>query len=226
MLKTYQQVRVFEIDHGFVRMLKEVFADSSGLTIVEGDGLKTWPEQAQIHGVPDILLGNLPYSTGSVMIAGFMEAQFLPPTMVFTLQREVAQRMISGPGKKEYSSFSVLCQTYYQVEIAGDLKPGAFYPAPEVTSTILRLTRLEQSELLPDPKIFAQILRGSFASRRKTLQNNLRVLQIPKPNNQGFYTWDEISQIAKELGMDPGRRAEEFAPPAFRNLARALGPQN
>jgi 16S rRNA (adenine1518-N6/adenine1519-N6)-dimethyltransferase len=211
------QVRAFEIDHGFVRILSNLFGDNPRFSLVPGDALKTWNHEFVDHGVPRALVGNLPYSTGSVMIGTFLEEQFLPPTMVFTLQKEVGLRLAAKPGTKMYSGFSVLAQIYYHVELAGELGPGSFYPQPEVDSIVIRMVkRSDLPQLLPKGTLVAQLIRAAFSSRRKTLLNNYKSL------GTGVPSFESTRVAAEALGIDLGLRGEVLQPQEFFQLAQAL----
>ena len=105
-----RSVLAFEIDHGLCRYLQESLGNRPSFTLVPGDFLETWRETAEARGLPDRIMGNLPYSAASIIIAEILEGQLKPGAMIFTVQRELADRMASPPGRKSYSSFSVLCQ--------------------------------------------------------------------------------------------------------------------
>ena len=104
----------FEIDHGLLRFLQKSFAGRAGFVLEAGDAVQRWGEARARHGVPDKVVGNLPYSAASAVIGSFAEAGFSPRRMVFTVQRELAARLTAGPGGKNYSSFSALCQHAYR----------------------------------------------------------------------------------------------------------------
>ncbi len=133
------ELTVFEIDRGLCRWLEECYGGRPGFRLVQGDFLETWREARDRQGLPDRILGNLPYRSASIMIASMVEGELRPRSMVLTVQRELGDRMTARPGEKSYSSFTVLCQACHVVENRGDLKPGSFYPVPEVVSTIVEL---------------------------------------------------------------------------------------
>ena len=168
-------VTVFEIDHGFCRILREqAFADESRFSLVEGDALKTWMGVWESAGTPRAICGNLPYNVGSICIARLLEHQCLPPVMVYTLQREVAERLASEPGSKSWSTLSILAQTDYVVEQLFMIKGGSFYPPPKVDSAVVRLVKRDAP--LVDGRIrelFLSVCSDLFSQRRKTVRNNL-----------------------------------------------------
>ncbi len=163
---------VFEIDYGFIRYLEEAFGSKNGFKIITGDFVKTWRPVVDQDGKPEIILGNLPYNSASAIISSLIEGSCIPGLMVITVQKEMGQRMTSPPGSKNYSSFSMLCQFVFTVRNMGDLKPGSFYPSPDVTSTILEL---KPHKLYKDvnSELYFKIIRDLFQSRRKKIKNNL-----------------------------------------------------
>ena len=129
----------FEIDRGLIRFLKETFPDRENLHLVEGDVLKTWRSYYSQADPPDKIVGNLPYSSASALIGALAENRVCAKRLVFTVQRELSQRMSAAPGNKNYSSFSVLCQIVYRISQMMQLKPGSFFPPPEVHSSVVLL---------------------------------------------------------------------------------------
>ncbi|MGA2481245.1 MAG: 16S rRNA (adenine(1518)-N(6)/adenine(1519)-N(6))-dimethyltransferase RsmA [Spirochaetia bacterium] len=219
------RVVAFEVDRGLCRYLEESLGRQPSFSLVEGDFLQTWKAEMSAHGVPDLMLGNLPYSSASLMIADLIEAGVRPPRMVFTVQRELADRMQSGPGSKSYSSFSVLCQSCFHVAGHGDLKPGSFYPVPEVVSSIVSMKPREDAPKSDELRLLSLLVRGLFSSRRKTLRNNLgsQWLETVFGSEGGLDAGREAGlEALRGEGIDPGARAEELSPEVFVHLARAL----
>ncbi len=197
------QVTVFEIDHGLIRLLHRLFGDR--IRIVEGDFLQTFPEELEKNGPPDRLLGNLPYSTGSVMIGALSEADAFPPVSVFTLQKEVGRRMAAAAGSSDYSAFSLVCQLRCRVEKICDIGGSAFFPPPRVVSSTMRMTRREGAVRGRNEDFFI-LVHDLFASRRKTAANNLK-----KGRTAGKYGWEKIKQAAASVQLDLSRRGETFS---------------
>ncbi len=168
------ELDVFEIDRGFIRMLTDLYGDRDNFRIVEGDMIKTWKEFYRENGKPDRIFGNLPYNAASAMISSLIENDAVPEKMVFTVQKEVGQRMAAGPGNKDFSSFSVLCQFACDVVFEEEVRGGAFYPVPEVISAIVSMKPHKRFDYLEDKSGFFKFLRTLFISRRKTIFNNLK----------------------------------------------------
>jgi 16S rRNA (adenine1518-N6/adenine1519-N6)-dimethyltransferase len=211
------QVIAFEVDRGMCRYLTEIFGSRQSFALMPGDFLDTWKGALPVHGRPQRLLGNLPYRSASMMIADIIEGGLRPVSMVFTVQRELADRMESRPGKKSYSSFSVLCQTCFNVTGRGDLQPGSFYPVPDVVSSIVEMRPRDDAPEGSALRFLSILVRGLFSSRRKTIRNNLGSAWLaPVVSREAG-----LAALEKE-GIDAGARAEELPPAAFVRLARAL----
>lgn len=217
LLEKSARLLAFELDRGICRYLTENLGDLPAFTLIPGDFLETWKQAVADHGRPDRVLGNLPYRSASLMIADLVEGGLRPGIMIFTVQRELADRMCSRPGTKSYSSFSVLCQSCFEVSGRGDLKPGSFYPVPEVVSTIVEMRPRPGAPEGPVLALLSELARGLFAARRKTIRNNVssaRVLSLASP--------EAVLAALQKAGVDPGRRAEELPPETFVQLAREL----
>ncbi len=215
-------VRVFEIDRGFVSALEELFAVElieERITIVEGDAKKTLFSQDH---QPALIAGNLPYNVGSAIIARLITGGLYNTPMVFTLQREVVERICAKPGDPEYGSFSILCQYAMDAENHGVIPAQAFYPAPEVQSGIVRLLPRapEESAAAPFPRagemeLLDSSLRLFFASRRKTLHNNIKKA-ADRP------TADDYRSALRAAGIEPTARAETLSPESMRRIIASL----
>ena len=203
LLKDGVSLTAFEIDHGFVKILNEqAFNDEENFSLVEGDALKTLFKK-RLLPLPERIIGNLPYNVGSVIIAKLIEQSYLPPMMVFTLQKEVVDRMVGKVGSENYSSFSVLTQIDYENTLSLKLSRGCFWPQPNVDSAVVVMKRREHS-LVPDEyrETFLTLLRAIFQQRRKTVRNNL---QSSLYGNSGK---DFVELVLRQAGLDGSERAE------------------
>ncbi|GHV67846.1 ribosomal RNA small subunit methyltransferase A [Spirochaetia bacterium] len=217
-------VKAFEIDAGFIKILKEYYGDNPRFTLVEGDVFKTWREAGAAPGAGlgqcPFFLGNLPYNIAAALLADLIEGQRFFKRMVVTVQREVADRMIAKPGSADYSSFSVLCSSVYTLTPLRIIKGSAFYPVPHVDSRGIRFDLRTDRDPGAYPPLWQPLVRRLFADRRKTIKNNL----------QGFigsafmhHTDKEAALRALEsCGIDPQRRAETLSPEEFSALAIVL----
>lgn len=169
-------VAAFEIDYGFARILRQLFAgniESGVLELVEGDVMKTWKPYCDSHGVPARFFGNLPYNIAATIIAGTINEGIRFEKAVVTVQKEVAQRMTAKEGTAQYSSFSVLCQWAYRIETVLELAGGNFWPVPNVASRAVLMEKRADFPQCRNPALFMKLIRQLFASRRKTVRNNL-----------------------------------------------------
>jgi len=202
------RVIAFEVDRGLVNYLADTLGETANISVVQGDFLDTWRGTREAQGIPDRILGNLPYRSASLMIADIIEAGLRPSRMVFTVQRELADRMVSPPGQKSYSSFSVLCQSCFKVTGRGDLQPGSFYPVPDVVSSIVEMAPVPEGPQGRELEALSNLARALFSSRRKTVRNNAK---------------DEaVMEALKHEGIDLGLRAEQITPEVYLRLARRL----
>ena len=205
-LKENVDLYSFEIDHGFASLLSgPAFVDESRFTLVEGDALKTLFKK-RLLPLPDRIVGNLPYNVGSVMIAKLIENSYLPPLMVFTLQKEVVDRMTAKTGEDDYSSFSVLTQIDYENKLMLKLPRGCFWPQPNVDSAVVVMKRREKS-LVDDTlrPVFIPLLRDIFQQRRKTIRNNLN------SSEYGNLGKDKVEEILSLSGLSGNERAEALS---------------
>lgn len=206
---------VFEIDHGFARLLTQFFeeyANSGNFSLVEGDVLKTWSKFAKENDIPERFFGNLPYNVAATIIADTITKGFRFDKAVFTIQKEVGQRMNAKPGTEDYSSFSVLCQWAYDVKPVMDLAGGNFWPVPNVASRAVLMTKKEDFPKCENPELFRKMVRQIFALRRKTLRNNL----------SRFVKAEICDEALKIAGIEPSIRAENLSVEDLLKLSDAL----
>ena len=124
------------------------------------------------------IIGNFPYNISSQILFKVLENRDLVPEVVGMFQKEVAQRIASPPGGKEYGILSVFMQAFYTIEYAFSVPPEAFDPPPKVQSGVIRLRRNNVAQLDCDEKRFFQVVKTAFNQRRKTLRNALKPLGV------------------------------------------------
>lgn len=192
---------VFEIDRGFISLISEFFkpyAEKNKFRIIEGDVLKNWKKELE-KGKPDRLFGNLPYNIAATIIADTIENNIRFDKCLFTVQKEVAQRMCAKAGSEDYSSFSVLCNWAYDIKPVLDLNGNNFWPKPNVDSRAVIMTPKENFPCCKEPEHFCKLQRALFSSRRKNVRNNLT----------GFIkNNDKALEYLKKAQIDPTLRAE------------------
>ena len=213
------QVTAFEIDHGFCRILSEqAFTDDDNFSLICGDALKTLPKELERVGCPDRLCGNLPYNVGSVVIAKLLESSYRPQVMAFTLQKEVVDRICAVPGSKDWSSFSLLGQMDYEPSLAFSINSGAFYPPPNVTSSVV-VFKLRPNSRVPDDvrPAFMLLIRELFSQRRKTIKNNLLSGKVGSILGKSG-----VESLLLTASLDPSLRAEALSWEQFLSLSSSL----
>lgn len=195
------ELKVFEIDKGFISLLNGYFDDytqKQKFSITEGDVLKNWKKEISSK-MPDRFFGNLPYNISATLIADTIEEGYRFEKCVFTVQKEVAVRMCAKPGTEDYSSFSVLCQWAYDIKPIMDLSGANFWPRPNVDSRSVVFTPKNDFPCCENPKLFIKMQRALFSSRRKTVRNNL----------SGFLNNKELTEeCLLKAEIDPMKRAE------------------
>jgi len=215
LLEKQTKVKAFEIDIGFNRILKQLFCAEQGFFLVEGDVLKTWPK----HEAAPYLIGNLPYNIAAVLLANLIENKKIFSRMVVTVQKEVALRMAALPGTPDYSSFSVLCASAYKVKPLMSIGRSSFYPAPNVDSMGVLF---EKRENCVYPDLFYKLVRSLFASRRKTVKNNLLVF-LSSAYGLGKEDANRYcSQVLNDNYLPGNKRAENLELETFASIAKTI----
>ena len=194
LLERVGHLHVVEIDRDLIAHLRERYPDGR-LSIHEGDALKF---DFGTLDAPLRVVGNLPYNISTPLLfhlAGFAARIH---DMTFMLQKEVVMRMVAEPGTGEYGRLSVMLQYRFRMARLFDVPPGAFRPAPKVTSSIVRMIPLPaEQRTARDEAVFERVVAAAFGQRRKTLRNTLR-------------DYLEDADFAT-LGIDPSLRGERLA---------------
>jgi 16S rRNA (adenine1518-N6/adenine1519-N6)-dimethyltransferase len=192
--RTEFETSVVEIDTESVVYLKKNYAALEGRILSE-DFLKMPLDD--FDDQPFAIVGNFPYNISSQIFFKVLEHKDKVSEVVCMLQKEVAKRIASGPGKKDYGILSVFLQAYYDIEYLFTLGPGAFNPPPKVDSGVIRLKRNAVAALPCNEKVFWQMVKAGFNQRRKTLRNALKVMGL-KPE---FYTNPILDRRAETLSV-------------------------
>lgn len=217
LLRRGAKVFALEVDSGFFRVLKEKFAGSPEVELIHADALKyDFPSLSRRIGKLRVV-ANLPYNISSRLLFMFQESHDIFTSLHILLQKEVAERLVADPGTKDYGVLTVLVGTNAKVELVFDIPPHAFFPAPEVTSTLVRVEFPDISPFqVQDRRLLTRLVKASFAGRRKTLRNTLR-------NNRALGVRPEaLAQAADAAGIDLGRRGETLSFAEFARFADAI----
>lgn len=215
LVTTYDKVLAFEIDPKMVEIL-DVTIKEENFRVVEKDILKVNIEQ-EINNYFDnkeiCLIANLPYYiTTPIMLKVLEEAPSIK-SMVIMIQKEVAERFLGKPNTKDYNSLSVLIQTYMDVSKVIEVSKNSFYPAPEVTSAVIKLTRKEKTNYqIDNEELFLKVNRLMFKQRRKTIVNNLK----------DIYNKESILDILNKLNISETARSESLSVEQIINFSNEL----
>ncbi len=210
-----------EFDRDLVPGLRETFAGSSKVELLEADALTTDFCIAIQPGKTAFVVANLPYNIATAILQRLIEQRNCISEMVLMLQREVVARITAEAGSSERGFLSVLVEAYCETEKLFDVPPRAFRPVPKVWSTVVRLrVRPQIAAAVKDEKLLWQVVSAGFAQRRKTILNNLRnaadnIQDLLKKRGGA-------SIILCDAGIPPLRRAETLSLEEWALLTNAL----
>lgn len=188
-----------------------------GVHVVAGNAATV--DFAEVAGAPDVaVVGNLPYHLSSSILFRVLEQRARVSRAVFTLQKEVVERLAAEPGNRDYGLLTVLLGLHFDAENILTLESWRFHPPPKVDSAVLRLTRRKapRAPILNEAR-FTRVVKASFAHRRKTLLNSIK-------SDPTLGSPEVLVAAMQAAGVDPQRRAETLAPEEFAAIERALGP--
>jgi len=205
------RVIAVERDHRCIGALNEIAAHYPGrLEVLEGDAM-------EIDLVPHLrgparIVANLPYNVGTALLVRWLYGAAWPPwwqSLTCMFQREVAERIVAGPGSRAYGRLAVLAQWRARARIVFDVPAQAFTPPPKVTSSVVHLVPAEAPEGI-DPARLQALTQTVFAQRRKMLRQSMRPLTA------------HVIPFLQGLGIDPTRRPETLTVEEFLTICRAL----
>ena len=186
-------LKVVELDRESVAFLQEHFPALEGKIFSE-DFLHM---DLSKLGTPLNVIGNFPYNISSQILFKVLEHKDEVPELVGMFQKEVAERVASGPGNRDYGILSVLLQAYYTITYELTVDENVFDPPPKVKSGVIRMIRNDRKELPVDDKFFKTLVKTAFGQRRKTLRNSLRGMM------EGKEMPEELSgQRPEQLGVE------------------------
>ncbi|MBX9743345.1 MAG: 16S rRNA (adenine(1518)-N(6)/adenine(1519)-N(6))-dimethyltransferase RsmA [Chthoniobacterales bacterium] len=205
------RITLLERDHRFVEELKNRY-ENDRVRVVGGDAAKI--DLRQLYGWGPIkVIGNLPYSASTAIIAHFTEALSPACQLVFMLQREVAERLVATPGNQNYAALTILLGRRWSVKKQRVVPPEVFWPRPHVESAIVEIKPRVVSELVPCDEVeFKKAVQLGFSSRRKKL------VSLLKKN------YPAALEILEKLGHSPTVRAEGLGLEEWSLLSRQLSP--
>lgn len=213
------RVIAVEIDKGLIPILEETLSSYHNVTVLCEDILKVnlAALTAENGGRPLKVVANLPYYITTPIIMALFESGMPLASITVMVQSEVADRMQTGPGSKDYGALSLAVQYYAKPEIVARVPASCFLPRPNVDSTVVRLTRYEKPPVDADDEAFLfAVIRASFNQRRKTLANGLA-------NAGGLgVTRGQVETALEEMELPLTVRGETLSLERFTELSNRL----
>ena len=212
LLATGAKVTAVERDRDMAEALRR--QNFEGLTLVEGNAADV--DFARVAGADQVVVvGNLPYHLSSPILFQVLDQSAHVTRAVFTLQKEVVERLTTEPGERESGVLTVMLGLRYALAYVFEVPAHFFHPPPKVDSAVLKLTRRPQPLAeVKDEARFRKVVKAAFAQRRKTLSNSLKT--------EKTLNADWGAALGK-AGIDGQRRAETLSIEEFAALERALG---
>ncbi len=209
LLDALGELTVIELDRDMIPILKSNLGDAPGLHVIQADALKV--DYAALAGERKLrVCGNLPYNISTPLLFHLLGFTDHIADMYFMLQKEVVRRMCAAPDTDDYGRLTVTLAARAQCEELFVVGSGAFKPAPQVDSAIVRVTPRPPPFPIADLATFDRVVTTAFSHRRKTLGNALK----------GVMDADQI----RAAGIDPRVRGETLPPSTFADLARMARP--
>ncbi|UOF91799.1 16S rRNA (adenine(1518)-N(6)/adenine(1519)-N(6))-dimethyltransferase RsmA [Fodinisporobacter ferrooxydans] len=214
------QVVAIEKDDRLISVLFDTLQTYSNVHVEHGDVLDVDLKQifaTWFQGRKVSVVANLPYYITTPIVMRLLEERLPLHSIVVMVQKEVAERMAAKPGGKDYGALSIAVQYYTRPAIVCKVPPSAFMPPPNVESTVIQLQVLSKPSVhLKDEALFFQVVKASFAQRRKTLVNNL--LHTPFLT----LTKEQIQDILAAVHIDLRQRGETLSLQDFANLSNTI----
>lgn len=206
---------VIEKDSRFLGALGEIGTASGGrLDIIEADALKVDEDASLPRDGVRIILSNLPYNVGTLLLIKWLEAEPVWwSRAVLMFQREVADRVVAEPGTKAYGRLAVISQARCDARMGLKVPARAFTPPPKVDSAVVVLDPLPEDKRFADVEALGIVTASAFGQRRKTLRRSLA--------QAAGQTGASAEDLLTAAGIDPGARAETVDVAGFRRLAEA-----
>ncbi len=207
-------VTAIELDRALSEKLLQRFKGERFTCLTEDAFNISFMELSQSVGSRFKVVSNLPYNISGPIVVKFIEERAAFTALVLMFQKEVAARLVAGPGTKDYGVLSVLAGTYTRARREFDVRPASFSPKPKVTSTVISLEVLDRPAVqVQDEKFFKAVVKSAFGQRRKTLLNSLQTLGLGA---------GEVKGVLHSVGVDPERRGETLTLEEFSGLAQGL----
>ena len=210
------QVIAIEIDKDLFPIIERRMAGYSNFELVAGDAMKVdFDALAAKYGAKRYkVVANLPYYITTPIVMRFLEEGFRVSELVIMVQQEVADRFLANPGTKAYGAITAAINYYGSVSRAFNVPRTMFTPRPEVDSSIVKIKCYENKPFeADDEKLLRRVIKAAFGQRRKTLNNALKALNLPK---------DELDKALQRASIDAARRGETLSVEEFVCLSNEI----
>ena len=204
------ELTLVEADPDMVHYLRRHFPQLQQQLIAQ-DFLKIRPEEV-FGEAPFAIIGNFPYNISSQILFKMIEHREQVPELVGMFQKEVAQRVVAGPGSKTYGVISVLIQAWYEGEYLFEVDKSAFNPPPKVQSAVIRLQRKDHVQLDCDEQLFRRIVKQTFGQRRKMLRNTMKAFVKDHPMLKEPFFQQRPERLSVEDFIELTQRIERILP--------------
>ncbi len=203
----------FEIDRELIKWLGEEEILPENVELRHQDMLKISLRQlhAEIRG-PIVIAANLPYNISTEIVFKLIEERDVLQQAVLMFQKEVAERLVAGPGSKKYGILSVLAKQCLNIKKLMDVPPSLFVPRPKVVSSVIEIRPSAREIDVGAEDVFRLVVKQAFSKRRKTVRNALHELYTQCPAM--------LDRALDSAGIDPAWRPEMIDVEAFARLAR------
>ena len=216
-----KKVIAVEIDRNLIPILKnDTLADYDNVIIIQEDILKMNIRELaekENDGRPIKIVANLPYYITTPIIMAIFENNVPVENVTVMVQKEVADRIQTGPGTKDYGALSLAVQYYAKPEIVANVPSNCFIPRPNVSSSVIRLARYKECPVfVENERIMFKIIRAAFNQRRKTLQNSICNAQDLS------FTKVQIAKVLQKMNLSPTIRGETLSLEQFAEFTNFL----
>ncbi len=216
MARAGASLKVLELDRGLARLLKDLFETWPQVLVMEQDALKvSWKgqvENCEAKMGPVKLISNLPYNISGPFMYNLFRDRFPFSLAVLMFQKEVARKLVAGPGEDDYGALSVLSRYYCHGELLFEVSKNVFWPRPKVGSAVLKLTPRQAGLFEKEEALLWDLVQGLFQQRRKTILNNMsRMFDLPR---------EDLVELLEAVPVSTTARPEELGMEQFAMLSR------
>lgn len=214
------KVIAVEIDNTLIPILADTLSEYDNVTVINEDVLKLDINkivEEECGGRPIKVVANLPYYITTPIIMSLFEKDVKIDSITVMIQKEVAERIISKPGTKDYGALTLAVNYYSQPEIVANVPPNCFMPRPNVSSAVIRMRRYEKPVVETENKaLMFKLIKGSFLQRRKTLVNGISNF------SELNFTKEEVAEALTQMELSESIRGEKLTLADFATLSNIL----